>query len=952
MGVFFANFVERRECTETVNYMKNKYFIIIFFLILVSHPIQSQELFPISGYSPDSYRGDTQNWDICQSDNGVVYFANNKGLLEFNGAAWKLYPSPNHTIMRSVYSDGDRVYSGCYMEFGYWKRDVSLNMKYTSLSSKIKSKLLDDEQFWNIICYQKWVLFQSLHRIYIYDTLQNTFKLIASKSILPKMFAVRNQLYFQKMEEGIFRLENGQPLQISDNKIFKSNVVINIFPSGNKLLIETQDKGFYIYDHGAVSAWNTKASSEINSLSVYISMQLKNGDFALGTIGDGIYFLSPDGDIIRHIDKKSGLLNNTVLSMFEDADKNVWLGLDSGINILSYTSPFRIFLDASGTLGSVYAAACYRGNLYLGTNQGLFYRTLYSSDNFKFVKGTKGQVWILKVIDGTLFCGHNSGTFVISDGMASLVCNKPGTWDIKQMEGRPNLLLQGNYEGLNVLEKSGNVWHYRNKIEGFDISSRYFEQMPGQQIFVNHEYKGIYRLKVDSDFRQVAECKKVANVQLSPNSGMAKYKSDLLYFAESGFYKYDAKSQEFAKYNELTRITLGDDAYSSGKMIHGDNETLWIFTRDNVSALYPGKINSEPNIYRIAMPLSIRESMYGFENLLSLGNNNYLLGTTGGYIMFDVYKMNDKKYDVNISSVEKNKTRLTQNLISFPVTKNKLKSWENNVRFSYYVPVFGKYSLVKYQYRLEGLYEKWSNWTDSPFVLFNNLPSGKYAFKVRAKVGNTLSSNVASFNFTILRPWYSSICIKIVYALLVIAILFFIDGLYKRRYEKKEEEINRENLVKQLKSEQEILALKRDNLNNEIEAINHDLALSSMAVIKRDELLNSIKLKLQQRSDMSGINSVLKIIEENTDKNGGWKSFQDAFNNVDRDFLKKLKELHPALTPNDLKLCVYLRLNLSSKEIAPMLNISPQSVEIKRFRLRKKMELNHDENLTDYILNI
>jgi len=125
-----------------------------------------------------------------------------------------------------------------------------------------------------------------------------------------------------------------------------------------------------------------------------------------------------------------------------------------------------------------------------------------------------------------------------------------------------------------------------------------------------------------------------------------------------------------------------------------------------------------------------------------------------------------------------------------------------------------------------------------------------------------------------------------------------------------------------------------------------------MAVIKKDELLNSIKLKLQQHSDRVGINSVLKIIDENIDKNGGWDLFQDAFNNIDRDFLKKMKELHPMLTPNDLKLCVYLRLNLSSKEIAPMLNISPQSVEIKRFRLRKKMDLDHEENLTDYILNI
>lgn len=193
---------------------------------------------------------------------------------------------------------------------------------------------------------------------------------------------------------------------------------------------------------------------------------------------------------------------------------------------------------------------------------------------------------------------------------------------------------------------------------------------------------------------------------------------------------------------------------------------------------------------------------------------------------------------------------------------------------------------------------------------------------------------------------------KFIYVSLVILLLFVTNRWYKKRYEKREEEINRENLVMKLKSDQEIMTLKQDNLNNEIESINRDLVSTTMAVIKRDELLGSIKLKLQQAAGRTGINEVLKIIDENIEKNGGWELFQDAFDNMDRDFLKKMKELHPLLTPNDLKLCVYLRLNLSSKEIAPMLNISPQSVEIKRFRLRKKIGLNHEENLTDYILSV
>ena len=156
----------------------------------------------------------------------------------------------------------------------------------------------------------------------------------------------------------------------------------------------------------------------------------------------------------------------------------------------------------------------------------------------------------------------------------------------------------------------------------------------------------------------------------------------------------------------------------------------------------------------------------------------------------------------------------------------------------------------------------------------------------------------------------------------------------------------------QLLNEKEISNLKNENLNCEIESVNRELNSATMAVIKKNELLSNIRLKLQKDTENPTIKSAIKIIDENLDNTGDWKSFQTVVNNTDRDFLKKIKELHPALTPNDLKLCAYLRLNLSSKEIAPMLNISPQSVEVKRFRLRRKMELDHKENLTDYILSL
>jgi DNA-binding CsgD family transcriptional regulator len=148
------------------------------------------------------------------------------------------------------------------------------------------------------------------------------------------------------------------------------------------------------------------------------------------------------------------------------------------------------------------------------------------------------------------------------------------------------------------------------------------------------------------------------------------------------------------------------------------------------------------------------------------------------------------------------------------------------------------------------------------------------------------------------------------------------------------------------------MKLKNEKLEIDIESKNRELAISTMSLIKKNEFLSTIKTELQENNNPSDLKKVIKIIDNNINNTDDWKLFKEAFDNADKDFLKLVKERHSSLTPNDLKLCAYLRLNLSSKEIAPLLNISPRSVEVKRYRLRKKMDLPPKTSLTNYILDI
>ena len=423
----------------------------------------SQERPPIEIYSPKAYDAENQNWGISQSNQRDIYVANNKGLLEFNGANWKLYPSPNETIIRSVNVIDDIIFTGCYREFGFWKKNEFGTLNYNSLSQKLKIPFLDDEEIWNIISIDEWILFQSLKRIYIYNTKQDTYSIIDSKTTIYKIFKVNGTIYFQKTKDGIYKIENGQSILVSDDQVLHDNLLVNMFDLSGNILIETEDNGFFVLENGLLNKWEIPSNDILSKTSVYRSIRLKDGSFVLGTISEGVIHLLEDGSTGYQINQNNGLGNNTVQSIFEDTENNIWLGLNNGINCINVTSPFRVYKNEDGKIGTVYASSIYHNNLYLGTNQGLFFKPLGSTNDFKFIEGTQGQVWCLFKYEDTLFCGHNAGTFIVKNDQVERISDIEGTWNITPIKNNQDLLLQGNYDGLYVLEKQNNSWRLKTK---------------------------------------------------------------------------------------------------------------------------------------------------------------------------------------------------------------------------------------------------------------------------------------------------------------------------------------------------------------------------------------------------------------------------------------------------------------------------------------------------------
>ena len=930
----------------------------LFLFILCFNSLEAQELPPVLNFSPDVYGAENQNWSIAQAANEFIYVANNSGLLEYDGAKWRLYPSPNQTIMRSVAVVNDRIYTGSYMQFGYWVPNDKGLLSYTSLSDSLKVPVIEDEQFWNIIAIDQLILFQSLNRIYSYDTVTHKFAVIESQNPITRSFKIENTIYFQQEHLGLFTIQDGRAVLVSDDAVFKKDILVDLSKWEDGFLVVTQRSGIFTFNQKQPIPFEYALNEAILNETIYSSKQLADGSIMLGTIASGLIHLTADGNFDYEINQKKGLINNTVLAIYEDKNQNVWLGLDNGISAINTNTAFKVYTDNDGTIGSVYASAKVGDFIYLGTNQGLFYKNLNeSSSKFNLIPETKGQVWSLNKLGDALFCCHHEGTFLVSGKTVNRIADIPGTWQIQWLDKTKGLAIQGNYNGLYVLQKTELGWKLRNKLSGFDISSRYFGKANDNVIYVSHEYKGVFKLNVNPDFREVSKYRLVSEISKAEKAGILGYKEELIYVSDQGIYTLNTESDKFEIDSVLTKGFLKVGNYVSGKLNPDETgDKLWGFNDQEVFYFEPGILEGDIEVRRISLPSKNRKDIPGFENITYLSDNTYLLGNSTGYILINLDKLNIQEYEINLRNI-KNGT-FDDRLNNVSITENATFNYQqNSFIFNYSVTDYNKYRSVNYQFRLAGYYDEWSSWSSTPQTTFENLPYGTYTFEVKARIGDQLSNNTASYSFTIKRPWYLSLVAIIIYVLLLIGLFTGIQFWNQNFYRKQKErliEINQRKLeLAQSESERKVMALENEKLQQDVESKNRELAASTMNIVKKNELLNSIKKELEPSSKNPTENSsVIKIIDKNLNPKKDWEFFKEAFNNADKDFLKKIKGAHPKLTPNDLKLCAYLRLNLSSKEIAPLLNISVRSVEIKRYRLRKKMDMEHEESLVEYILSI
>ncbi|MBN10553.1 MAG: hypothetical protein CMC80_03370 [Flavobacteriaceae bacterium] len=897
----------------------------------------------------EEYAAGNQNWMITQGSNNQIYIANNEGVLSFDAERWKLYPT--NSIVRSVaYFDGI-LYSGSYMDFGYWTKKPSGELIYQSLVEEHNVEIIEDEQFWNIYKIEDNLIFQSLNRILLFNRTTSEIKLIQPEKPILKSFIVDERLYFQLEGDGIYQYSSTGIIYLFGKSEFQDTEVIELFPLSDGIRVLTSSKGFYSYRNKVLRPWAV-LKSIFQSELVYSGHQSTNGNYMIGTVTNGLYIVSEDGRENKHFNFEKGLLNNTVLSIYEDKDFNLWLGLDNGINCVLTNSPFEIYNDPKGQLGTVYASIRYQNKLYIASNRGLFFRPLNREESeFSSVSGLSGQNWNLEIVNGLLFVGHDRGSFIVNGESAIRVGSYIGAWTHKSINR--NTILVGAYDGIHVLNRINGVWKYAFKVSDFDISSRHLETINEQEVLISHEYKGVYHLTLSKNLTIAKNIRTLA-IQRGRHASLEKLNDEVYYLSPDGMFKYDTQVQDFIPL-PISSEMFKNDSFLTGKMIVDQQNRIWTFFEKNIVLLEKNIFDSSFSVQKVPLHSDFRKTNLGFENVGDLNNGAFVLGTMNGFLTLSLSQYVIPESLLFLSRITA--YDLTQKETSLSLFQtSKLSPEMNNLRFEFSVPYYSTPNSIQYQWYMEGYHTDWLPWSDLSFAEFKNLDFGNYIFHVRARSGQQPVGEVVQYSFIIRYPWYISYWAIAIYVVILAFLSLLINNLYTRYYRRQQikyvEETKKELALKELSNTKALVEAKNDQLNQRIENKNRELAISTMSMIKKNTLLGSIKEQLIKVTDFSELNRVIRNIDQSINNEDDWNFFEKAFNNADQDFLKKIKNIHPKLTPNDLRLCAYLRLNLSSKEIASLLNISSKSVEIKRYRLRKRMNLNRGTNLIGYILSV
>lgn len=863
-------------------------------------PIEYPSIF-IQNFSEKDYQASCQNWGMSVSSNGILYVANNQGLLVFDGNAWSIQELPDESVVNSVTIYRDTVFTGQQNDFGYWIADDEGLYVYHSICDLLPELKFRHEIFSTLISHNQSLWLKSKNYLLCYKNGQLSV-IPAFTDSLSTLIQGEDQLFLAVKNKGLYEITEDNNLRlISEEDCIKDNDLAFVYPTNeNTLLIGTKRNGIFQLSDGKCSVWEASVTGELKRAGISSFVAADNLLF-IGTRSQGIYVLNEDGSLWQHYMYKNLLQDNTVHALYKQGNQQVWVALDNGISLLWLHSSLCILGERS-EVGKLIDATIYKGSLFLETNQGLFQQKTT----------TEGSIAL-------------------------------------EPYAEP-LPLPVDYKEKDLLARL--PMEVRDTLPLFRRSLEEHEQV----LWFLQEGNTVYRIRLAHAPEKIESVKIYSEkdgINTSSITDIAVIDDIVVLATGKGFFRYDKAKDCFFPY-ELLNDQL--DAFASAKMVFPAPDGHYWLTQENEAGLFSIKDGNVQLKCRILFDNYNLNVVNRGERIIPLCDSLHLVSTMQGVLIINTRRLIQNSLTsmlpIQVMEVEYSDKSGTYYLpkstkkIELPFDFRELK-----IRAATSVLT----SVHQISYKLEGISTGWSSWQKEGDISFLQLPVGEYELKIRKYAVKGPFPEI-SLTIKVNSPWYDTLWAYLLYLLLI-----WIIGQGGLRYYLNFQRRKEHDLLKseRLEEQQKMHQLKNELLETELHNKNNELTLQTSVLVKKNQSMQSLLDELERQKEIMGdrypnkLYSKMKVlIDENLNSQADWVAFETYFNSAHQHFIERLRTQYTELTTGDLRICCLLRMNLSTKEIASLLNISVRSVELRRYRLRKRLALDGEENLVDFLLSI
>ncbi|MFM7855379.1 MAG: hypothetical protein ACKO96_26500, partial [Flammeovirgaceae bacterium] len=887
-----------------------------------------------------------------------LFVANNLGVLAFNGTLWSKHNINTGKKQRSLAFDArsNRLYVGSQGDFGYFEG----NWNYVSLLEKIPQQFLDFDEVWNVLLFESKVYFCTFQGIYIYDG--SSVAVVRRVGGFNKSFLSGNRLFTQSPTGALFEVKGKDIISIP-----KSDHVNQVIAG-----LVYNDLGYLcVYNSGEIEALNPSIPStkyaELTKLLagkfVNHVLQISDGRVIISTQRAGLFIFDPITESIENISVTDGLISNACLKTYQDHTGNLWVGMQNGIALIDINSPLRLLNHNIELQGSGYEAFETDEGNYYTTSNGIYYLPK-NAVKCQFLVGTEGPAYGLQMINKKLYAGHHSGLFLLEGGKAIRRATCDGLWQVKQLQFQSSFAIGGTYSGLYLFQLDANgELRGIQKINGFNESSRFFEEDRKGRIWVGQYYKGLYLITLDKLVTS-ANVKKIsasASIPIQQYLFLSKIDDELYISSSKGIYKLDQETDQIVEDDVFSKVVGKNWVY---QLVQDNHKNVYVHS-ENLMGMFK-QVSLGNYLY---LPSSLFQFRLSFNNdLLHVSRHvqkGVIFNANEGFIHYNPdiegqISINHQPMVSRVFSVAEDSIlymRMPFAASHHHIKPIKISEGTKILQFVVESFKFKDISHQQFRYHLTGFDAGYSAWSTSSTKEYTNLKAGTYAFMVQTfnsrgeiVTGQPLVVKVAPL-------FYKSTAAMVIYFLFGLFILYQIYRQQRQYYRRKQTKIEYIKQTELEAKQKELQVLKEEQIKSELSHVNNLLAASTMNLVVKNEFMENIKEEIRQakatdkvQDKQRALERIIKEIDTTLKVQEDWKQFEHHFDRVHGDFLKRLTTEFADLTPGEQKLCAFLRLNMDTKEIANLMTISPRGVEIARYRLRKKFKLETHQNLAKFIL--